>query len=214
MAKMCGIYLIQNIISGRFYVGMSCSISARWNQHRYALRRNNHHSKRLQNSWNKHGEAAFVFVVLEQAAVSDLADREQFWIAALGATGLRGMNVRADSRTNRGREVSDSERAAMSARARGRKHSDETKRKISVSMSARRLSDETKDKLRALQKGRKRSEETRALISSIQIGRVASAETRKKMSESRAKVVARMDPAFRRAASIAGWAKRRERVGK
>jgi group I intron endonuclease len=46
-----------------------------------------HHSAFLQNSWKKHGKAAFSFEVLELIPVKEhLIAREQFWIDALGAS--------------------------------------------------------------------------------------------------------------------------------
>jgi group I intron endonuclease len=76
----CGIYQIRCAISGKSYVGSSCRIEARWHTHRRQLRKKEHRSPRLQQAWNKHGEAAFDFSVLEECAREDLFKREQFHI--------------------------------------------------------------------------------------------------------------------------------------
>ncbi len=63
------------------YVGSSVCIQSRLNQHKNSLFQNKHHSKYLQNAWNKHGVAGFVVIVLEEVASRDkLTVREQYWI--------------------------------------------------------------------------------------------------------------------------------------
>src|SRR5262245_27250747 len=76
MTVSSGVYLIRNKISGRVYVG-SGKLKRRWLAHRGALRRGKHHSPVFQRSYDLHGEAAFVFEVLEYVADTDeLAARE------------------------------------------------------------------------------------------------------------------------------------------
>lgn len=79
----CGIYCIRCLISGKRYIGSSKAIRMRWSHHRNSLRRGKHTSPRLQKAWNKHGEAAFVFEVIEECSRDDLFIREQFHIDAL-----------------------------------------------------------------------------------------------------------------------------------
>src|SRR3990167_10246615 len=55
-----GTYMILNNISGTRYIGSAArSVSQRWQEHRYALRRGFHRNPYLQNAWNKYGESAF-----------------------------------------------------------------------------------------------------------------------------------------------------------
>lgn len=77
-----GIYQILCTVSGKSYVGSSKQIYVRWSQHRSKLRKGAHASPRLQQAWNKHGEAAFAFSVLEECPVDKLFEREQFHIDA------------------------------------------------------------------------------------------------------------------------------------
>jgi hypothetical protein len=44
------------------------------------LRKGQHHSSKLQHSWNKHGKKAFKFLLIQQCVEDDLVDREQHWI--------------------------------------------------------------------------------------------------------------------------------------
>src|SRR4051812_15843680 len=84
MAKdKCGIYLISCTANDQNYVGSSVVIYRRWWQHRYRLRRGIHTGPYLQHSWNRHGEAAFQFSILEECPNERLAEREQFYIDML-----------------------------------------------------------------------------------------------------------------------------------
>lgn len=61
-----GVYAITNIQTQEQYIGSSNDITLRLNQHRMALRRGNHHAKHLQEAWDKFGENAFRFELLEE----------------------------------------------------------------------------------------------------------------------------------------------------
>ena len=94
-----GIYAIIHIASGKQYIGQSVSMSHRWAQHRYELRRNHHASRHLQRAWNKHGAEAFAFTVLEYVEPGDglrerLTGREQWHMdARLALVGSREYNT-------------------------------------------------------------------------------------------------------------------------
>lgn len=64
--KIAGIYAIKNLINGKVYVGSSLNIRLRWTQHKQKLRRNQHHSSKLQKEWKCYGEQSFVFFVVEE----------------------------------------------------------------------------------------------------------------------------------------------------
>lgn len=79
----CGVYEIRCIANGEIYVGSSIRIYNRWYQHRLNLRQGKSHSPYLQNAWNKHGEEAFRFSVLEECAADHLETLEQAYIDRL-----------------------------------------------------------------------------------------------------------------------------------
>lgn len=83
MSNECGVYQIRCEVSGRIYIGSSCSISDRWYMHRRELRLGTHHSKPLQRAWSKHGESSFAFSVLEECEKAVLLQREQFYMDSL-----------------------------------------------------------------------------------------------------------------------------------
>jgi group I intron endonuclease len=64
--KNCGIYIIKNLVNNKIYIGSSVNIGNRFNQHKNSLRKNKHHNKYLQKSWNKYGEENFEFIVIER----------------------------------------------------------------------------------------------------------------------------------------------------
>ena len=82
--KISGIYRIQSIIKPeRFYIGSAISISDRWSKHKSLLRKNAHHSPKLQNHFNKYGEADIVFIIIEPCLSEFLLIREQYYIDTL-----------------------------------------------------------------------------------------------------------------------------------
>lgn len=68
---MIGIYAITNTITGCRYIGQSHDIESRWRSHLSHLKNNSHDNTHLQNSFNKCGEFAFKFEVLEWFPFTD-----------------------------------------------------------------------------------------------------------------------------------------------
>lgn len=88
------IYCIKNTKNNKKYVGSAVDCYQRWHRHKHDLKEKIHHSKKLQNSWNKNGEKSFKFFVLEFVTdVNDLIVREQYWIDGLKAFGPEGYNM-------------------------------------------------------------------------------------------------------------------------
>lgn len=75
-----GIYVIECIPTGKIYVGSSQNISIRKYRHFMYLRQGKSRSPKLQNAYNKYGESAFKFTVIEECDKSELLAREQFYI--------------------------------------------------------------------------------------------------------------------------------------
>jgi len=72
---MEGIYQIKNKINGHLYLGSSCDMPRRWQQHRNSLNGNRHDNRYLQNAWNKYGEKVFVLDVILEMPQSTLGER-------------------------------------------------------------------------------------------------------------------------------------------
>lgn len=178
------IYGIRHTESGRVYVGSAVRTNARWRQHRSQLRKGTHHSAYLQAAWNKHGEQAFEFVVLEEVdSACKLLERENFWISSMKAADNRyGFNCCPIAGSQLGMKHSDQARAKMSATMRGKKKSPEHQARINESLAGRKLSEQCKQLLSAARKGSKLSEQTRLKMSESRKGKTASPEARAKIS--------------------------------
>ena len=76
------IYRIVNFRNGKVYIGQTQNSEDRYDQHFTTLKNNNHHSRKLQSAFNKHGDAAFFFEVIERNIPrSQIDEREVYWIA-------------------------------------------------------------------------------------------------------------------------------------
>ena len=62
---MAVIYRITNMINNKYYIGSAESFARREWQHKYKLKKGEHTNPHLQASWDKYGEDAFVFEILE-----------------------------------------------------------------------------------------------------------------------------------------------------
>lgn len=97
-----GIYKIENVVTGKSYIGRSLNCQNRWRQHLYKLRKNKHPNPYLQNSWNKHGENNFEFSIIEFCEESILENKECYWIQEYNALDAAwGYNI-ADPTVNGG----------------------------------------------------------------------------------------------------------------
>lgn len=137
-----GIYQILNRVTGKCYIGSAVNIRKRWNCHKTYLRKGDHHSRKLQSSWNKHGEEAFEIVVLQECDVEGLLPVEQMYLDALqpwynmAPTAGSGLGVKlpeevkaAIAQRMRERIAADPEaHAALCAKARAAKTEDSHRR--------------------------------------------------------------------------------------
>lgn len=76
-----GIYMIENIINGKKYIGSSKNVLQRIRQHKNQLKANIHSNKHLQSSYNKYGIQSFLFTKIE--ACEDIINREKYYINLL-----------------------------------------------------------------------------------------------------------------------------------
>ena len=81
----CGIYMIQNKVNDKIYIGQAVNIKRRWKKYKKRLSGNHHNNKHLQKSWNKYGEDNFEFTILLECEKSDLNMYEEYYIFELMA---------------------------------------------------------------------------------------------------------------------------------
>lgn len=78
-----GLYKLINIVNNKFYVGSAVDLKRRKMRHFSELRKGKHNNRHLQAAWNKYGEQAFVFAVIEDVAPeADLLAAENVWLHA------------------------------------------------------------------------------------------------------------------------------------
>lgn len=76
-----GIYAIRHLQSGKLYVGSANDLERRFIEHRTTLDAKKHPNRHLQRAWNKYGNDAFTFEVLEYVEdARRLVEREQHWL--------------------------------------------------------------------------------------------------------------------------------------
>jgi group I intron endonuclease len=153
------VYCITCTSNGKVYIGSAVCIRKRWWSHRDDLARGRHHSRHLQQAWNKYGAAAFAFDILE--AVDDpaeLLEREQFHIDRTKAYDRHyGYNINPTAGSNLGRTWSEATREKKIRGMTGRKASAETKTKMAAAKLGKKrkpFSEEHKANLSAAKKCR------------------------------------------------------------
>lgn len=72
-----GIYIIQNTVNGKLYIGRTCNWNKRRKQHIWDLKRGNHCNSKLQNAWNKYSDKAFCFELIWEESSENLPELEQ-----------------------------------------------------------------------------------------------------------------------------------------
>lgn len=184
-----GIYQIKNQVNGNRYIGSAVNLKQRWAVHLSTLRHNTHNNLHLQAAFNKYGESAFAFSVLESVGDTlQLIPREQHYLDTL----LPEYNISQVAGSPLGYQHTKEARRKMSEMQRGRTRSEETCRKISEVHRGKHVSAETRHKISMALKGRVLSDEHCRKMSEAMsgkrhpmYGKHHSEETRKKMSEAK-----------------------------
>lgn len=159
-----GIYKIINVVNNKFYVGSAVNFSRRKTRHFSELRTGKHNNRYLQAAWNKYGEAAFVFVIVEEVQDKQvLLEVENRWLKEhVGKEYCYNLGIDATApMLGVGGELSPTW---------GYRHTKETLKKIGAASKIRTQSDEEKAKRRATMKGHEVPLATRAKISATLSG--------------------------------------------
>lgn len=64
--KISGVYVIQNKLNDKIYIGSSHDIYARWASHKSGLKSKKHGNIKLQRAWDKYGIDNFVFKIIKK----------------------------------------------------------------------------------------------------------------------------------------------------
>lgn len=184
-----GIYKITNTVNGKVYVGSAVNLRRRFTQHRHSLRKDKHHSIKLQRSWNKHGENRFIFSVIEHVTEKEkLIDREQFWMDKLDVFNV-GYNTEPMAGNSLGVKHSEEARKNMSLAHIGKKQSPEMIAKRVAKLVGRKDSLETRQKKSNAMRGIKKSKDFCLQMSIARKGIKLSPEHRKKIADHQKSII-------------------------
>jgi group I intron endonuclease len=183
MVKIVGIYAIRNILDNKVYVGKSINITKRFNRHKRSLLLNTQQNKHLQAAWNKYGEKAFVFEIIELCTEAELNSREIYWITRIDSLNpIYGYNKKSGGE---GGKLTHDALLRMIKSHIGKKLSREHRKRISMGNLGHSVSQKTRNKIGKAHKGKPKSEEHKKSISNTLLGRVLPLKTRQKMSKAR-----------------------------
>lgn len=185
---MAVIYQITNMMNGKYYIGSSASFERRVWSHKYELKNGTHKNPKLQAAWNKYGEAAFVFEILETVAEgeSQLACEDRYLTGKVGLPECYNINFYAEH-SRLGIPHSDESKAKISnkvqaavAEGRGGKFlpSEETRRKMSEALKGNQCAKGYKRTPEEIEKIRERTKGNQ-----IWLGKSHSEESKLKMSK-------------------------------
>ena len=192
---MKGIYQITNIVDKQktIYIGSTINLKRRWKEHCNKLRRDIHDNPHLQHAWNKYGENAFEYGVLEYLGNSEeLHLAEQFWMDIYRLEGRKLYNCGLVARSPRlGRKHSEETKQKMSATGKGRIVTEETRQKLRdreyTKATRRKMSDGAKTRPPISEKTRQRLREVTGGRNNGMWGRHHTKETRQKIGKTKLK---------------------------
>src|SRR5258708_31131791 len=176
-----GIYKITCTTNGRFYIGSSTNLRRRQSHHWSWLRQNRHYNPHMQRAWNKYGEQAFTFEVLELVLPMDPTGREKYWLNKLKPFGRKGFNSARDAKlptSRRGKKQPPEAVEKLRQFHLGRKKSPEAIEKSAAARRGRKCTPEQNEHNRQAQLGKKMSPATiekqrqRMLGNTVNLGRV------------------------------------------
>ena len=180
-----GIYKITNVINNKCYIGSARIIKYRIKEHFRMLDKDSHHSKKLQNAYNKYGKENFVFDVLINCPIEYLVKSEQWFIDTLSPDYNIAKVAGSSLVQKRTQEQKDKIKNNHARHNLGKKFSDEVRKKMSEAQKKRLPpSKETIEKRKKKLKGRGLSEAHKQSIRIALTGKKLSTESIKKRSES------------------------------
>lgn len=131
------VYLIENKVNGKLYVGKSYNVNRRWKQHQNIASNGKQKYPKdyqyLHSAISKYGKQNFVIKTIGSYELeNDAFDNEIKYITQLQSEGYKLYNLTNGGEGMSGYKFSDESKQKMSLANKGRKRSEETKRNISI----------------------------------------------------------------------------------
>lgn len=171
---MVGIYKITNPLTKKSYIGSSNNIGIRFTKHKSDLRLGKHHSSKLQNSYNKHGDI-FIYDIIEECKVEVLLDREQYYIDLFDSykngynSSSKSMYHNIGNKNGLGKILSDETKKRISDKLKEyyliNGFTEEHRNKMSKARKGVKLTEEHKNSMSRARKGIKLTEEHKNKLS-------------------------------------------------
>lgn len=130
---LVGIYVIENVVNGHFYVGQANDLQRRFNEHSSLLQRNKHANAHLQRAFNKYGSEAFVMFMMQPCCEPDLDRIEQEWVDLFWDGCKTCYNIKAEASkppSRKGAKLTPEQLRMWSEVKKGKKFTKEHKQKI------------------------------------------------------------------------------------
>lgn len=189
-----GIYRIVNTVNQKSYIGKSVDIERRWSDHRRQFRKGKHFNGHLQRSWDKYGEQAFLFEILEVVPErSSLGKQEAYWCRQFDSfsKGYNRQPIDENGLHTHGLPCPPEVRAKIRASkaARPYRHSEEAKERIRDARARQTTTEEERHRFgewsrnRVRARGHHLSDETKRKLSEKNRGRVLTEDQCRKISE-------------------------------
>jgi group I intron endonuclease len=195
------VYLIENLINGKRYIGQTIfTLDARWKQHQQSAQNNSQFP--IHCAIRKYGSSSFKTSILTEVTSKEEMDfHEKFYIKNLVTRTPKGYNLTEGGEGSLGRVSTEETRKRISKALKGNKyslgfkHTKKTREKMSKARKGRgqkkgfKHSLEAKNLIREAAMGRKHTLKTKQKLSKMTIGkkrflgRKHSDITRQKMSD-------------------------------
>lgn len=176
-----GIYKITNKLNGRIYIGSAKRFIERWQSHASSLRNQKHSNRFLQADFNKCGEEAFVFEVLEVTEGKPKEERlllEEQYIRIYYDSGTNCYNLCDWAISRDGCKDKDPEKTKQRRREAGLRNMEDSEfRRKSIEVLRKSLTENG-----APNAGKKHSEQTKKRMSEAKVGKLKSEEVKGHMS--------------------------------
>lgn len=207
---MYSIYIIENKINKKLYIGKTKDFEKRIKRHLWDLKNNKHHSLHLQRSWNKYGEEAFTsFEALNNLTADEAKENEEYLInkyynylynVSKQSSGgdlvsyhpdLESIKKKHSENGTKWWESKDEkEKNEFANKFKGENnamygitHTEEARIKISNANKGRKMNDEQKQKMSEFQRNRFSDPKERQKVSERNRNRYEDINERKKTSE-------------------------------